>query len=141
MTRSRRVELGLLALVLAVLAACAGDGTGLGGGLPPLEATFSSIQARIFSPICTQCHGGAAPPLGFSLEANVSYANLVNVPSLEVEGYMRVKPGQPDSSYIVLKVEGAEGIEGERMPRGLSRLAAEEIQAIRDWIAAGALQN
>lgn len=139
----------LFAGFLAAAAACAGEGTGLdefgnpiaegpGGGLAP---TFSSIQARIFTPICTQCHAGASAPLGFSLEAGVSYGNLVNVPSVEVPTLMRVKPGQPDSSYIVRKLEGGPGIVGGRMPLGLPPLAAEEIGALRSWIAAGALQN
>jgi hypothetical protein len=138
--RSRKARFVFVALLVAVPTACAGDGTGLDPN-PPLEATFSSIQGRIFTPICTQCHAGANAPLAFSLEASVSYGNLVNVPSVEVDDLMRVRPGQPDSSYLVLKVEGAPGIVGERMPRLLPKLAAEEIQAIRDWIAAGALQN
>lgn len=133
----------------ALLSGCAGDGTGLDecgnplgeGGCQTLEATFSSLQARIFTPICTQCHAGASAPLGFSLEAGVSFSNLIDVTSVEVPGLMRVNPGQPDSSYIVLKVEGAPGIVGGRMPLGLPPLSSEEIQAIRDWIADGALQN
>jgi hypothetical protein len=136
------------ALLFAVPAACAGDGTGLdefgnpiSGNGQPLRATFSSIQARILSPICTQCHAGPSAPLGFSMEAGVSYGNLVDVPSAELPELMRVKPGQPDSSYIVLKIEGAPGIVGGRMPLGLAPLSAEEIQAIRDWIADGALRN
>jgi hypothetical protein len=138
----------LVVLLFTVPAACAGDGTGLdefgnpvSGNMRPLGATFLSIQARIFSPNCTQCHAGASAPLGFSLEASVSYGNLVNVQSVEVPELMRVRPGQPDSSYLVWKIEGTSGIAGGRMPSGLSPLSAEEIQAIRDWIADGALQN
>lgn len=138
----------LFAVLFAGAAACAGDGTGLdefgnpiSGSGQPLEATFSSIQARILSPICAQCHAGASAPLGFSMEASASYWNLVDVPSVEAPELMRVRPGQPDSSYVVWKIEGAPGIVGGRMPLGLSPLSAEEIQAIRDWIADGALQN
>lgn len=53
------------------LAACAGSGEGLdengrpegedsGGALQP---TFPSIQAMVFTPVCTGCHAGAAAPL------------------------------------------------------------------------------
>ncbi len=141
MRRLGSVRLILIAVLFALSAACAGDGTGLDGGGTPLEGTFSSLQANIFTPICTQCHAGASAPLGFSLEASVSYGNLVNVQSIEVPELVRVNPGQPDSSYIVWKVEGAQNIVGGRMPLGLSPLAPEEVQAVRDWIAAGAHQN
>lgn len=141
----RLVGLGLTVLVMA----CPGDGTGLDDfGNPLIEgsgadqgATFTGIQARVFTPICTQCHAGAAAPLGFSLEPAVSYANLVNTPSVEVPQLMRVLPGKPDSSYVVWKIEGRPGIAGGRMPLGLSPLPATEIEAIRQWISDGAQQN
>lgn len=149
MKSATRIRRAVVPALLAVATACAGDGTGLDefgnpiteGGGQALEATFSSIQARVFTPICTQCHAGASAPLGFSLEAGVSYGNLVNTPSVEIPELMRVRPGQPDSSYIVWKVEGRAGIVGGRMPLGLSPLATEEIAAIRQWIADGALEN
>ncbi|MEE9206745.1 MAG: hypothetical protein V3U67_00020 [Gemmatimonadota bacterium] len=145
----RVVARAFISGLVVLSAACAGEGTGLdefgnpltGGGGVDLGATFSGIQARVFTPICTQCHAGASAPLGFSLEAGVSFANVVNVPSVERPELMRVKPGQPDSSYLVLKVEGASGIVGARMPLGFPPLPAEEIAAIRDWITAGALEN
>ncbi|HEU5303247.1 MAG TPA: hypothetical protein VFU40_01275 [Gemmatimonadales bacterium] len=138
-------------LALAVLlgaAACAGDGTGLdehgnpvGEGRAPLQPTFTSIQTHIFTPSCTQCHAGAAAPLGFSLEAAVSYESLVNVASVERPAVLRVKPGAPDSSYLVLKLEGAAGIAGGRMPLGLPPLSTGEVSVVREWILAGALRN
>ena len=147
--KTTRLKQALSAGLLAVTIACAGDGTGLDefgnplgeGGDQPLEPTLTSIQARVFSPICTQCHAGAAAPLGFSLEAGVSFGSTVNVPSVEAPELMRVLPGDPDASYIVWKIEGRAGIVGGRMPLGLPQLPAEEIDAIRTWIEDGALQN
>ena len=143
---------GLVLVVLWLVGltiACAGSGKGLdefgsplgegGGGV--LEPTFSSIQANIFTPICTQCHAGASAPLSFSLQAGFSYDQLVGVPSVEVPELSRVDPGQPDNSYVVMKIEGAPGITGGRMPLGLSPLSAERIAAVRGWIADGALEN
>ena len=138
---SRVLGPALLALALGA-GACAGDGTGLvDGGDTSLEPTFTSIQARILTPTCTQCHAGAAAPLGFSLEAAVSYENLLNGASVQRPDLRRVRPGAPDSSYLVLKLQGASGIVGGRMPLGLPPLASDEMKAIRDWIAAGALRN
>ena len=129
--------------------ACAGSGEGLDelgnplgeGGGGELQPTFSSIQASIFTPICTQCHAGASAPLSFSLQAGFSYDQLVGVPSVEVPELLRVNPGQPDNSYLVMKIEGAPGITGGRMPLGLPPLSADQIASIRAWIADGALEN
>ncbi len=138
-----------IGIFLAFAIACAGSGEGLDefgnplgeGGSGVLEPTFSSIQANIFTPICTQCHAGASAPLSFSLQAGFSYDQLVGVPSVEVPELLRVDPHQPDNSYVVMKIEGAPGITGGRMPLGLSPLSAEQIAAIRTWIADGALEN
>lgn len=148
-TWRRRLPLHRAALaVMLGTAACAGDGTGLdefgnpiGGGSGPLQPTFTSIQTHIFTPICTQCHAGAAAPLGLSLEAGVSYGSLVSVPSVEQPGVLRVKPGAPESSYLVLKLEGVAGITGGRMPLGLPALSSAQVSAVRDWILSGAPRN
>jgi len=127
---------------------CAGDGTGLdesgnpiGDGSSALAPTLASIQRNIFTPICTACHTGSAAPLGLALDAGVAWKNLVGVASVERPGLERVAPKEPDSSYIVWKIEGRSGILGGRMPLGLSPLTSEQIRAIRDWIAAGAPQQ
>jgi hypothetical protein len=124
---------------------CAGDGTGLdengrpveddgGGGLEP---QFDSIQANVLTPICTGCHSGAAAPLGLRLDEGASYALLVNASSTEVPELLRVDPGNPDSSYLIQKLEGTAAV-GGRMPLGGAPLPAETIAVIRQWIAAGA---
>jgi hypothetical protein len=140
-----------LPLALVTLAACtAGNGEGLDanglpiGAEPPpdqtLTATFASIQANIFTPICTRCHSGPAAPQGLQLDAQHSYALLVGVPSTESPALLRVKPGDPDSSYIVQKLEGAPGIVGARMPYGGPYLSQSTIDVIRQWITDGAQQ-
>jgi hypothetical protein len=103
-----------------------------------LEPNLSSIQANIFTPVCTGCHTGAAAPLGLALDDGLARRNLVDVESGEVPGLVRVKPGKPDSSYLVWKIEGRPEIVGGRMPLFLAPLSAEEIAAIRGWIRDGA---
>lgn len=149
MIRVRTSHRFAIAIPIALAIACAGSGEGLDefgnplgeGGDGQLEPTFSSIQANIFTPICTQCHAGASAPLSFSLQAGFSYGQLVGVPSVEAPELSRVDPGQPDNSYLVMKIEGAPGITGGRMPLGLAPLSADQIAAIRTWIADGALEN
>ncbi len=147
MTKKLCRDAALLATVL-LLWSCAGEGTGLDEFGNPIRAntlelgpTLSSIQAFVFTPICTQCHTGAAAPLGLALDSGVARQNLVGVTSVEVPVLMRVSPGQPDASYIVWKIEGRSGIQGGRMPLDMQPLSAEQIAAIRGWISDGALNN
>jgi hypothetical protein len=137
----------LLASAIAVTA-CAGNGDGLDsngrpigeGGTPPPptgQADFQQIQDTIFTPICTACHAGAGAPQGLRLDAANSYALLVNTPSAEAPSVLRVKPGDPDSSYIVQKIEGRASV-GGRMPLGGPALPQTSIDLVRQWIAAGA---
>ena len=54
-------------------------------------------------------------------------------------GLLRVAPGDPDHSYLLLKLEGKLGPdEGVQMPLVGGPLPASAIDAIRRWIAAGA---
>lgn len=138
------------AAVLAVAAAagCTGNGEGLdqngqplgpsGGAPPPLGPDFKSIQDNVFTPICTRCHIGASAPQGLQLDAAHSYALLVGVPSAEKPALLRVSPAKPDESYLILKLEGASGISGGRMPLGGPYLPQSTIDVIRQWIIDGA---
>jgi hypothetical protein len=138
-------RLAALGAILCCTAGCAGNGEGLDeSGRPvgeagtPLTASLQSIQDNVFTPICTQCHEGAAAPLGLRLDAASAYAMLVNAPSSEVPSLQRVTPGDPDNSYIIQKLEGRAAVGGQ-MPLGQPPLPQETIAAIRQWIADGAL--
>jgi hypothetical protein len=135
-----------------VIAACAGNGEGLdangrplvpggSGSLPPLSADFDSIQANIFTPICSVCHVGGSAPEGLLLDAANSFNLLVSVPSTEVPSLLRVKPGDPDNSYIIQKLEGHAAVGGQ-MPLGCPMaqpcLTTSTIAFIRQWITDGA---
>ncbi|HET9389700.1 MAG TPA: hypothetical protein VFO44_08645, partial [Steroidobacteraceae bacterium] len=71
----------------------------------PLMATFDSIQVNIFTPICSGCHSGANPAANLALDAMHSYNDLINVPSTEDPSVVRVKPGSPMQSFLVLHME------------------------------------
>jgi hypothetical protein len=134
----------LILPVILLLGACAGNGEGLDANGdpitigPPANSDFEEIQATIFTPICSQCHIGAGAPQGMRLDAANSFAMIVNVPSNEVPGLMRVNPGNPDASYLVQKIEGTAAV-GVRMPaNGPPYLPQDRIDLVRRWIAAGA---
>jgi mono/diheme cytochrome c family protein len=112
----------------------------------PAAATLTQIQTAVFTPRCTVCHDGSQPPGGIlpgsmNLTAGNSFANLVNVPSQEQPNLLRVKPGDPDNSYLIRKLEGTAGISGSRMPLGGPFLDQATIDQVRSWIAAGAQNN
>ncbi len=137
------MKLGILCVACA-LTACAGNGEGLdqngrpeAGDSGALQPNFQSIQDRVFTPLCTGCHAGAAAPLGLRLDAGVSYAMLVSAPSVEVPALLRVQPGNPDASYLIQKLEGTAAV-GARMPLNGPALPPDTIAVIRQWITDGA---
>ena len=157
---ARRLLLSTLsAAVVVALAGCAGNGDGLdasgqpigssdssdsggsGGSGGGITADFQSIQDNVFTPICTQCHIGASAPQGLQLDSAHSYSLLVGVPSNEKPTLLRVKPGDPDNSYMLQKLEDAAGIVGRQMPLNQQPLPQATQAAIRQWIANGAMQS
>jgi hypothetical protein len=152
-----KLSAALLAGVVAIaagLGGCAGNGDGLnsngqpigsssgssgsGSSTGPFTADFESIQENVFTPICQPCHSGANAPHGLMLDAAHSYADLVGVPSVEVPSFDRVKAGDPDSSYIILKLQDSPLIAGSQMPLGETPLTPAVIDVIRQWITNGA---
>jgi len=105
-----------------------------------LEPTLASIQANIFDVSCalSGCHTGSNPPMGLDLSAGQSQNDLVGVGSEEVPAFERVDPGNPDESYLIMKIEGDSRIVGARMPLGRAPLPGEQIAVIREWILDGA---
>ncbi|WDE12610.1 c-type cytochrome [Thalassomonas haliotis] len=144
-----------LIMLSVCLSACnAGNGEGLDEQGQPLtdiqapdptpideeeiQARLSPIQKEIFTPICSVCHGGASPAAGQNLSTIAdSIANLINVQSSNPL-FKRVLPGSPEESYLYLKITG-DSQAGARMPLGQPALAEEQINAIKNWIANGAL--
>jgi hypothetical protein len=147
-----RRPIGIVAVVAAacLFAACDENLSNIAGPTPDLEPTFSSIQRDIFSapdatgrPACTGCHTsvGRAPSGGLVLTGDQSYDQLVNFVSVRKPGAVRVIPGDPDSSYMIQKIEGRSGIVGARMPLNGPYLSAGQILIIRRWIETGAPRN
>jgi hypothetical protein len=80
------------------------------------------------------CHRGQRPKKKLSLEADKFLTDLVDVPSLQVDSLKRVDTYKPENSYLLMKVKGAKGIVGERMPDEAPALKPEEIAAIEQWV-------
>lgn len=111
-----------------------------GGPLPPdPTATFTRVQAEIFTPTCATlgCHDPLGQQSQLVLSAGRAYANTVGVGSVEMPQLQRVAPNDPTNSYLYRKITGA-GITGDRMPLNKPPLSEAEIALVRDWIRRGA---
>ncbi len=118
---------------------------GIPSGLTPCEeAAYHSdldwIQRAIFDVSCTtRCHGDSSPASSMSLRPGQSYAAMVNVTSRTDRNWVRVAPGNPGASMLMVQIGGEPGPELEGfMPWGQPMLCAPMIDSIRRWIAAGA---
>ena len=142
------------ALVVALplfASSCAGDGTKVplldddAGPEPAFAPKLSAIYDNVIAPTCTPgCHEpGGTSPFVLSTLAD-SYANLVNVPNgeggVDANGlpFLRVEPGFPNRSYIILKLKGSPSIVGDRMPLSQPPLDSGTIAIIAEWISKGA---
>lgn len=103
--------------------------------------TLTDVQAEVFTPSCafSSCHGSVAGG-GLNLEEGNAWAELVDVGSEDAPGHTRVVPGDADSSYLMAKLQGDADIEGDPMPPS-GGLTDAQIQSVRDWINAGALDD
>ncbi len=108
--------------------------------VPEIVMLSSEVQP-IFDLSCATalCHDNVAPQAGLDLSAGNSHASIFQVASTQV-GMMLVLPADPDTSYIVDKIEGTQAV-GVRMPFGGAPLSALNLQLVRKWIEAGALNN
>ena len=135
------------ALLAAACTAQAEVAPSQGAASAPVPATSPatvSYQADIVPLLesqCAACHLTGEEAGGMSLVGDAAIGFLVGKPSEEAPAIMRVVAGDPDASYLVMKLEGthiARGGSGGQMPFGAPPLPPEQIAKVRQWIAAGA---
>ncbi|GEJ56499.1 hypothetical protein [Anaeromyxobacter diazotrophicus] len=133
------------ALTLTFALACGGPRTG--AAVPAAArgpaATYADVSAVFAMSCATQgCHTGHPPAnTPDSFDPQYAYDALVGQPALQVPSLPLVDPGNPDHSYVVLKVRGtASGVGGvaTRMPLNAHPLSDEDQAALESWILAGA---
>jgi hypothetical protein len=144
-SRNRAMAAGS-AFCLLVLAGC-GSGRTISAGAAssgPGSTTSGLSLQKDLQPILTAscavpgCHAGDSPQEGMDLSSGSAYSNLVNADSVEVAGEKRVKPNDPDHSFLFEKVSQDPPSSGSRMPLGGRPLTPDQIQLIHDWIMQGA---
>jgi cytochrome c len=91
-------------------------------------ASFQRDVQPIFDQICVKCHGGEEVKEGLSLK---TYAEIMQGSN---NGPV-IAPGDPANSLLV------DMIKQGKMPKRGPKLLPKQIQAIVDWVAAGAPNN
>lgn len=102
--------------------------------------SFSRDVQPILDRDCAKCHDAKEHKGRLDLGPEVAYKNLVDVPSAEVGAIPRVKPGDPEGSYLWLKLEHKTA-KGSGMPKGLfwsRHLSEQDMGIIKAWIEGGA---
>jgi hypothetical protein len=161
-----------LPVLVAVIGACGSDDESPDDcPAPPDSVPFRSTVLPIFRGSCglseTSCHGsklsskgdlylGPKPsaPEPDGAERSAIIAGLVNRPSKTAPSMNLVTPGQPEQSFLMLKMDdthdgaglactplpGAKSGKacGDPMPQGQGLLCAGRRDAVRRWIASGA---
>jgi len=89
--------------------------------------------------VAAGCHAATAPQAGLVLTSGRSHAALVRTWG-RAEGFLLVAPGNPDASYLIMRVEGRHQV-GSRMPLGRIPLDSIDIGNLRNWILQGAENN
>ncbi len=128
-----------LILLLSVAAACGGS------SLPELPDGASVSYREHLEPLvlkrCLDCHTTGEPKANLVFEQGEGYAQLVGRASTQVPTLKLVTPGDPEKSYLWLKLDQRAAV-GEGMPRsflGAKRLPPAEQERFRRWIEDGAL--
>lgn len=111
----------LLAMAAAVIAT-----SGHAGPAP----TFDSAIKPIMEKHCVSCHSGWFPKSGLRLDTRE------NVLEGGKQG-RAVIPGKPTKGWLVNMIQ-PQGGNPSKMPPGPVQLTPEEINTIKNWIAAGA---
>ncbi len=133
-------------LLVAVVLAAPGAGHAASGcdsaaGFPIYQnVQWSTLwQTLTDETSCTQnCHLGSDPAGGLDLsQQNLAIYFLVNQPSSQQSGVMRVIPGDPVNSLLFQKVACHTPDVGMRMPPG-SFVALQWQAMVYDWIEQGA---
>jgi hypothetical protein len=128
-----RVSAATLALLAAVAL------TGCGGGDD--EVAYSEVQGLWDEYGCTGCHPGVNSSL--DLREDRSYEELVGIPALEDPSLVRVVAGDPERSFLYLKLGGDAPIAdipgiGTRMPPRAPPIDEADLELVRRWIEEGA---
>ncbi len=101
---------------------------------PNDSLTWQSDIWPLLEDRCLSCHSGATPNGDFDI---VNFDAWIHATSSSGNPY--VVAGKPDSSELVWRLEGSNGL--QRMPATGAPLPSETIELVRNWISQGAAKD
>lgn len=111
---------------------------------PTTDVTWTGRIKSILELNCGGCHDAESPNAGLALAGEDVHATLI-AEAAAPNGMRFIEPGDPERSYLWLKLVNDVSIEGSPMPSspisGWRPLPAAELEAIRVWIIQGAQTN
>ncbi|MBD3850113.1 MAG: hypothetical protein IFK93_02380, partial [Acidobacteria bacterium] len=89
---------------------------------------------------CLSCHESEEAKAKLVLDPGLGYERLVGPRSIQVPEMALVAPGDPERSYLWLKLQHVteEGKGMPRTPTGSKKLRESELELYRRWIEGGA---
>ena len=119
--------------------------TGCGTQVPEVPmgepVSYSAHLEPLVIAHCLSCHQTDEAKAKLILDPGVGYERLVGPPSVQEPEMALVEPGEPERSYLWLKLQHTTE-EGKGMPRtiaGSKKLRETELELYRRWIEDGAL--
>ena len=105
------------------------------------EISYANVVQPIFNNNCIGCHNPGGPASLLDLSAGVSYANLVNQPSVQDSTWLLVDPSDDSKSLLYQKMKGTAtvGPNAAMPPSGV--LANDTVDKVEQWIKEGAKNN
>ncbi len=91
--------------------------------------------SEILNKKCIRCHTNKNNDDGLDFRDEYIFATAVNRPSNQKPEVVIIQPGDPENSYLIMKISNDPGIEGNQMPLGGEKLSEDNIQEIANWIA------
>jgi hypothetical protein len=118
---------------------------GCGAEVPEVPAAEPVSYSEHLEPLviahCLSCHETGEAKAKLVLDPGVGFERLVGPRSIQVPDMALVEPGDPERSYLWLKLQHVT-TEGKGMPRtltGSKKLRPAELDLYRRWIEGGAL--
>lgn len=121
-------KMGIVILAAVALAA----GAALAQSKNPAAKDIPANVLEIFKKSCAGCHSGLLAPKGLKLVPG-KFASAIDAKSKELPALKIIDTANPESSYLLMKIEGASSIKGKRMPAG-GVLADADLQTLKAWI-------
>lgn len=104
------------------------------GSVQALQEVPEAV-AGVFRNNCVRCHNSRFANAGLNLEPGAAHAGTVRRKSTQKPEYLLVNPGDPSSSYLVMKISADARIGGSAMPPG-EKLPEEAAKIIIGWVSA-----